>query len=96
MRISFDPSKRLRTLEERGLDFEDASVVLGGTTIEVDDTRRDYGERRIICYGLLSGRLVVIGYTPRGRTRHIFSMRKANDREKSRLAPYFEVRPRQG
>jgi uncharacterized DUF497 family protein len=83
--------KRSRTLEERGLDFEDASVVFAGTTIEVDDTRKNYGERRIICYGLLSGRLVVIGYTPRGRTRHIFSMRKANDREKSRLAPYFEV-----
>jgi len=91
MRISFDPMKRLRTLEDRGLDFEDASVVFAGTTIEVDDTRKNYGERRVICYGLLSGRLVVIGYTPRGRTRHIFSMRKANDREKSRLAPYFEV-----
>jgi len=48
-------------------------------------------KRRIICYGLLSGRLVVIGYTLRGATRHVFSMRKANDREKARLAPYFEV-----
>jgi len=45
----------------------------------------------MICYGLLSGRLVVIGYTPRGAARHVFSMRKANDREKARLAPYFEV-----
>ena len=59
--------------------------------MEVEDTRKDYGEPRIICYGSLSGRLVVIGYTPRGTTRHIFSMRKANDREKTRLAPYFEV-----
>ena len=41
--------------------------------------------------GLLSGRLVVVGYTPRGTLRHIFSMRKANDREKARLAPYFEI-----
>ena len=91
MRITFDSTKRLRTLETRGLDFEDASHVFAGTTIEVDDTRKDYGERRVICYGLLSGRLVVIGYTPRGRTRHVFSMRKANDREKTRLAPYFEI-----
>ncbi len=62
-----------------------------GITVEVDDIRKDYGERRIVCYGLLAGRLVVIGYTLRGRVRHIFSMRKANDREKARLAPFFEV-----
>ena len=91
MRVTFDPTKREKTLRERGLDFEDASIVFAGTTVEVEDTRRNYGEPRIICYGLLAGRLVVIGYTPRDTTRHVFSMRKANDREKARLAPYFEV-----
>ena len=91
MRITFDPAKRARTLAERGLDFEDAVIVFEGVTVEVEDTRRNYGEPRIICYGLLSGRLVVVGYTPRGATRHVFSMRKANEREKARLAPYFEV-----
>jgi len=45
-------------------------------TVEFEDTRKDYGEPRIICYGLLSDRLVVIGYTPRGATRHVFSMRQ--------------------
>ena len=94
--MTFDATKRLRTLADRGLDFEDASLVFAGTTVEIEDLRKDYGERRNICYGLLSGRLVVIGYTPRGRVRHIFSMRKANDREKTRLAPYFEIQPRQG
>ena len=91
MRITFDPAKREKTLRERGLDFEDAPIVFGGTTVEVEDMRKNYGEPRIICYGLLSGRLVVIGYTPRGAARHVFSMRKANDREKALLAPYFEV-----
>lgn len=91
MRVTFDPAKRAKTLAERGLDFEDAAIVFRGTTVEIEDTRRNYGETRIICYGLLSGRLVVIGYTPRGATRHVFSMRKANDREKALLAPYFEV-----
>ena len=57
--------------------------------MEIDDQRQDYGERRVLCFGLLKGRLVVVGYTPRGSVRHIFSMRKANDREKNRLAPYF-------
>jgi uncharacterized DUF497 family protein len=89
MRISYDPAKRAKTLEERGLDFEDSVWVFEGTTLEVEDERKDYGERRLICYGLLQGRLVVIGYTPRGGVRHIFSMRKANDREQTRLAPSF-------
>ena len=91
MRITFDPIKRAKTLTERGLDFEDAPVVFEGTTVEFEGRRKNYGERRIVCYGLLAGRLVVIGYTLRGATRHIFSMRKANDREKARLAPYFEI-----
>ena len=91
MRVSFDPAKRARTLAERGLDFADAAIVFAGVTLEVEDTRRDYGETRIICYGLLECRMVVVGYTPRGNTRHIFSMRKANGREQERIAPLLEI-----
>ena len=89
MAITYDPSKRARTFAERGLDFEDAALVFAGTTVELVDDRQNYGELRIVCYGLLHGRVVVIGYTPRGEDRHVFSMRKANDREQTRLAPYF-------
>ena len=89
MRISYDPDKRNRTLAERGLDFADAIAVFEGMTVEVEDTRKAYGERRILCFGLLAGRLVVVGYTPRGSVRHVFSMRKANDREQTRLASYL-------
>ena len=91
MAITYDPSKRARTFAERGLDFEDAALVFAGTTVELVDDRQNYGELRIVCYGLLHGRVVVIGYTPRGEDRHVFSMRKANDREQTRLAPYFEL-----
>jgi uncharacterized DUF497 family protein len=77
------------TLANRGLDFEDAALVFDGLTAEVEDKRIDYGELRIICFGLLRNRLVVVGYTPRGAVRHVFSMRKANDREKAHFAPYF-------
>ena len=87
MRITFDPVKRQTTLDERGLDFADAALVFAGTTVEFEDIRQDYGEKRMICYGRLMGRLVVIGYTPRGVVRHVFTMRKANDREKARITP---------
>ena len=91
MRIAFDPVKRVRTLAGRGLDFADAGLVFEGVTLEVEDLRKDYGEPRIICYGFLDGRLVVVGYTPRGADRHVFSMRKANEREKARIAPLLEI-----
>jgi uncharacterized DUF497 family protein len=64
-------------------------IVFEGPTVEIEDTRKDCGERRIICYGRLEDRMVVVGYTLRGAVRHVFSMRKANDREQVRLAPYL-------
>jgi uncharacterized protein len=91
MAITFDRAKRDRALAERGLAFDDAEKVFAGVTFEVDDERRDYGEKRIICFGRLEGRIVVVGYTPRGNDRHVFSMRKANAREKALVAPYLEV-----
>ncbi|MEO5738632.1 MAG: BrnT family toxin [Variovorax sp.] len=87
MQVPFDPVKRAKTLSERGLDFADAALVFEGDTLEVEDDRRDYGEVRVICFGLLEERMVVVGYTPRGADRHIFSMRKANEREQERIGP---------
>lgn len=91
MRITFDPAKRERALAERGLDFADAEIVFEDVTLEMKDMRKEYGEERVICYGLLAGRMVVIGYTPRGSVRHVFSMRKANEREKARITPLLEI-----
>ena len=85
MKISYDPIKRHKTLTERGLDFEDASEIFNGPVFEVEDTRQDYGEQRILCFGMLRGRIVVLGYVQRGDTRHIFSMRKANEREQKKF-----------
>jgi uncharacterized DUF497 family protein len=91
MQITFDAAKRERTLRERGLDFADAETVFAGSTVEFDDVRLDYGERRVICFGWLVGRLVVVIYAPRGAARHIISVRKANAREKARFAPPGDI-----
>ena len=89
MQILYDPKKRKKILAKRGLNFEGAAIVFQGVTVEILDERKEYGEVRIICFGLLIGHIVVIEYTPRGADRHIFSMRKVNDREQTRLAPYL-------
>jgi uncharacterized DUF497 family protein len=87
--IRFDPLKRLRTLEQRGLDFLDAERVFAGRTLEFEDRRRDYGEVRTVCLGLLEGRMVVIIYTQRSFFRQIISMRKANAGEQLRFRHHF-------
>jgi uncharacterized DUF497 family protein len=51
------------------------------------DVRFDYGEARFVTVGLLSGRMVVLAWTPRGNARRIISMRKANEREQERFGP---------
>ena len=84
-KLSYDSAKRLRTLAERDVDFEDAGKVFEGRVIEWEDKRFEYGETRMMCFGYLRGRAVVIGYVKRGDIRHIFSMRKANEREQKKF-----------
>jgi hypothetical protein len=84
LRITYDPAKRAATLSERGLDFESAALVFAGDTLDAEDSRADYGERRIVTVGHLRGRMVIVVWTPRGDARHVISMRKANERERRR------------
>ena len=81
MPISFDPTKNERNIAERGLSFERLSELDWLTAIAIEDTRRDYGERRIRVMALLEGRLHVAVITARGDTLHVISFRKANRRE---------------
>jgi uncharacterized DUF497 family protein len=87
--ITYDPRKRRATLEHCGLDFEDARFVFAGPNFEMEDLRQDYGEARVICFGMLRDRMVVVGYAPRGADRHVFSIGQANDREQARIAPFL-------
>ncbi|MGI4881109.1 MAG: BrnT family toxin [Janthinobacterium lividum] len=86
MRVTFDPAKRDATLAERGLDFADAVEVFGGSTVTIEDCRFAYPEVRFQTFGWLDGRMVNLVWTPTSDGRRIISMRKANDREKSRYA----------
>jgi uncharacterized DUF497 family protein len=90
MKITCDSNKRAVTLKECGLDFMDAALVFDGEVFEFEDIRKDYGEKRMIAIGHLGGRMVIIGYVQRGKSRHVFSMRKANERETKKYQEQFE------
>ena len=87
MLIEFDTAKREAILKARGLDMADAGAVFSSPVITVDDDRKDYGEPRKITVGFLSGRMVVLIWTPRGEGRRIISLRKANEREQRFYGP---------
>ena len=54
---------------------------------EIEDTREDYGEERIITFGLLKGRVVILIYTLGANVVRVISLRKA-DSDEEQL--YFE------
>ena len=85
MRIEFYPIKQAKTLEERGLDFADAIQIFNGNHLTLEDKRADYSERRFQRAGLLAGRIVALVWTHRENARRIISMRKANEREITKI-----------
>jgi uncharacterized DUF497 family protein len=81
MKITFDPAKNARNIVERGLPFDLVADLEWDTAIAVEDTRKDYGERRLRVLGRLNGRLHVAVITYRGDATYVISFRKANEKE---------------
>lgn len=87
MRFSWDPEKSDANYRERGFDFAFASLVFEGPTLEREDTRKEYGERRVIATGLAMGVALTVCYTDRVLAsgeldRRIISARRSNRRER--------------
>ena len=81
MKLEWDELKRQATLELRGLDFADASLVFDSVELELEDDRKDYGEVRLITFGFIEQRPVAMVWTLRGKNRRIISMRHVHDDE---------------
>ena len=79
MKIEYDPAKRQRTFDERGLDFESIVAVFDQFHLIRTDDRKDYGEVRHIMLGLLDDKPVICVWTQRGDAVRVISMRIADD-----------------
>ncbi len=87
MRFSWDARKSTRNLRERGFDFEFATQIFEAATLERVDSRRDYGERRVIALGTAQDIALTVVYTDRAEAggeinRRMISARKSNRRER--------------
>ena len=87
MRFTWDARKSDRNLRERGFDFEFATLIFDGPTLQRADTRRDYGEHRVVALGKAQDIPITVVYTDRAEAggevnRRIISARKSDRRER--------------
>ena len=80
--IEFDPAKE-RASRHR-MPFALAGEIFQAEYVETVDTRRDYGEKRLIAVGMVAslGLLCSTVYTWRGPNRRIISFRRASVRDR--------------
>lgn len=88
LRFEWDAAKSDANLRDRGFDFEFASLIFDGFTVEVEDRRRDYGERRMTAIGIADGVHLTAVHTDRQRSegetvRRIISTHRSNRRERA-------------
>jgi uncharacterized DUF497 family protein len=92
VRFAWDPRKSVENLRIRGFDLEFATLVFEGPTLERQDERRDYGEKRVVAIGLAQGIALTVVYTDRVEAgvviRRIVSARRSNRRERQ---TYFQA-----
>ncbi len=87
MHFIWDPRKSAANQLLRGFDFEFATLVFDGPTLERDDLRRNHGERRVIAIGMADGLALTVVYTDRAGNdgeivRRIISARPSNRNER--------------
>lgn len=84
MPFEWDSAKDEVNQQKHGIAFEDILPIFDQKLVEMEDNRKDYGEKRIKVYGELHGLILCIVYTWRDNKRRIISARIANERERSR------------
>jgi uncharacterized DUF497 family protein len=74
-------SKRQRNIKLHGMDFVGADAIWDCFTVTREDIREDYGEKRMVTFGILNGTVVVLVHTERKNDMHVISLRKAEKYE---------------
>lgn len=86
MTVEWDESKRLKNLDDHGVDFQGAALIFLGPVLEAEDQRAGYGERRYRALGEVDGDYFVIAFTWRGDARRIVGAWRVDDDGRRRYA----------
>lgn len=78
----FDPEKNAKNIEKHGISFVKAARFV--PIMAVEDTRKNYGERRWQSVGYIGKELYFYVFTVRERRVRAISLRPASQKEKER------------
>lgn len=84
--IIYDPKKNERNIRERGLSFGQVAELDFTAALIEEDTRRNYGERRMRALAFLDGRLHAVVYVHVDADTRVISFRRASKKEGKRYA----------
>jgi uncharacterized protein len=79
--MEWDAEKYAQNRRKHGVGLGDARFLDWEERRDVADTRRAYGEDRVVAYCYIGDRLYACVYTIRNDAVRIISLRKANKRE---------------
>jgi uncharacterized protein len=79
--FEWDEAKRRTNLLKHGVDFAEVELLDWLSILQIQDTRRPYGEVRWQALGRVGQRLYMLIYTKRGERVRVISMRTASKRE---------------
>lgn len=72
--LTWDEAKRKLNIKKHGLDFAGCDAIWDHFTVTREDIRQDYGEVRLVCFGVLSSEVVVMVYTERLKDARVISL----------------------
>ena len=90
MNVTFDLAKDAANVAKHGVSLTEAAGFEWDTAVVWPDTRRDYGEARMVALGYIGLRIMALVFVDRPpekpTERRIIGLRKANSREVKRYA----------
>ena len=81
--FEWDKGKPAANLAKHGVSFEQAREAFNDPfAIDFADDREDYAEDRLILFGMVENRLLVVAHTLRGDKVRVISAREAESHER--------------
>ncbi|MCY0092757.1 BrnT family toxin [Hoeflea ulvae] len=82
MEFEWDETKRAEIYKKHGVDLLEAALIFENEVLEKEDTREDYGERRLIALGMVDNQIYIVVYTKRDAIYRLITAWKGGRRDR--------------